>query len=1094
DIRSYFLSTGGSKKKDVKKQTLDSDNVVRQKKRSVIVLDSDSDEDLFPDTKKHKGKTKISDNDSKDKGEKKSTSTNDANSKLTPVNVADVFGNNHVKRTVSKISTEIKKDSSNLKLQLEDQHLDSDFEATLLQIDEQELINKKEKEKMPEKHKEKLPDKHKEKTPDKHKEKTPDKHKEKTPDKHKEKTGVKNKEHIPVKEENTHVREKEETSAKSKLSKFAAKYHNSSRNDTKKENDVKSPKEKVETSQQKINRTYSHELSSDTPTKTQKNKLEDKSGVIIENHHKKEQISSPLTKQKSSDDSFSEDAFEKKRQHAIQYQRYLQREGPRNPGGKEIPEGKPDCLKGLVFVVTGVLETLDRDETASLIQRYGGRVTSNVSRNTSYLVVGDEPGPAKIEKAAKLNTKQLTEDGLLDLIRTSTGSSGSSEKSSKTSKQKNVKKEERPSDNRLSLNDNKQLSQAQTSYIKKEEKVSVPENEKKASVQASPPKMSTSTSPATKEQSQQYSLWADKYKPVSTKQIIGQQGDRSNVKKLLKWLDSWHSNHSGKKKLSRPSPWAKDDSGSFFKAALLSGAPGVGKTTTAHLVCKELGFDVVEFNASDTRSKKLLHEEVSELLNSKSLSGFFQDAAGKKPSEKHVLVMDEVDGMAGNEDRGGMQELIQLIKNSRIPIICMCNDRHHPKVRSLTNYCFDLQFSRPRVEQIRGAMMSVCFKEGIKISPEALNDIITGANHDVRQVLHHLSMWSVKEKQLSLEQAKEESQKAKKNIKLGPWDVLRKVFSADAHKTMSILDKSDLFFHDYSLGPLFVQENYLSVMPHKANEAWTIRKADEQRLTTAEMRFMRRTAGCSLLEHRKNVDILQELKMDPIVNFVQQYRLQWKKHVERMDRTRWLKQILTYVPRGKRKLGRPRKRWHETVTDPVGSNTGNRNKHLELVAKTSESLSTGDLVEKSIQVKMLGVCCLYSISGSKEAVNLDYLTHIRDSVVRPLIKDGVEGVPTTLSFMQNYYLTREDIDSILELSLWPNQKDPMSQVDSKVKAALTRGYNKEGFMTPYSIVNIKKLASKSSQDMEIEGDGDEAVEEEEEEGDISSDAMIKVKY
>jgi replication factor C subunit 1 len=49
-----------------------------------------------------------------------------------------------------------------------------------------------------------------------------------------------------------------------------------------------------------------------------------------------------------------------------------------------------------------------------------------------------------------------------------------------------------------------------------------------------------------------------------------------------------------------------------------------GKTTTAHLVCKELGFDVVEFNASDTRSKKLLHEEVSELLSNKSLSGYFQ--------------------------------------------------------------------------------------------------------------------------------------------------------------------------------------------------------------------------------------------------------------------------------------------------------------------------------------------------------------------------------------------------------------------------------------------------------------------------------------
>jgi replication factor C subunit 1 len=63
-------------------------------------------------------------------------------------------------------------------------------------------------------------------------------------------------------------------------------------------------------------------------------------------------------------------------------------------------------------------------------------------------------------------------------------------------------------------------------------------------------------------------------------------------------------------------------------------------------------------------------------------------------------------------------------------------------------------------------MMSICFKEGIKISAEALNDIIIGTNHDVRQVLHHLSLWSTKDKQLSFENIKEESVKAKKDIKL----------------------------------------------------------------------------------------------------------------------------------------------------------------------------------------------------------------------------------------------------------------------------------------------------------------------------------------
>ena len=83
------------------------------------------------------------------------------------------------------------------------------------------------------------------------------------------------------------------------------------------------------------------------------------------------------------------------------------------------------------------------------------------------------------------------------------------------------------------------------------------------------------------------------------------------------------------------------------------------------LVCKELEFDIVEFNASDTRSKKLLHEEVSEMLSTQSLSGMFsgKDRASKilvdshfkwipgsgkaALSKKRVLLMEEVDGMAG---------------------------------------------------------------------------------------------------------------------------------------------------------------------------------------------------------------------------------------------------------------------------------------------------------------------------------------------------------------------------------------------------------------------------------------------------------------
>ena len=75
-----------------------------------------------------------------------------------------------------------------------------------------------------------------------------------------------------------------------------------------------------------------------------------------------------------------------------------------------------------------------------------------------------------------------------------------------------------------------------------------------------------------------------------------------------------------------------------------------------------------------------------------------------------------------------------MIKTTKIPIICICNDRQHPKIRSLSNYCFDLRFHRPRVDQIRGAMMSVCYKEGVKIQPNALAEIIMASGQDIRQV------------------------------------------------------------------------------------------------------------------------------------------------------------------------------------------------------------------------------------------------------------------------------------------------------------------------------------------------------------------------
>ena len=86
-------------------------------------------------------------------------------------------------------------------------------------------------------------------------------------------------------------------------------------------------------------------------------------------------------------------------------------------------------------------------------------------------------------------------------------------------------------------------------------------------------------------------MWVDKYKPTAIKQIIGQQGANSNVNKLLNWLKNWYSNHRSSDGKAKPkpkfSPWGGGDpTGASSKAALLSGPPGVGKTTSATLVCK----------------------------------------------------------------------------------------------------------------------------------------------------------------------------------------------------------------------------------------------------------------------------------------------------------------------------------------------------------------------------------------------------------------------------------------------------------------------------------------------------------------------------
>lgn len=111
-------------------------------------------------------------------------------------------------------------------------------------------------------------------------------------------------------------------------------------------------------------------------------------------------------------------------------------------------------------------------------------------------------------------------------------------------------------------------------------------------------------------------------------------------------------------------------------------------------------------------------------------------------------------------------------------------------------------------------MMSICHKEGIQILKENLDRLISSTDQDVRQVINHLALYSAESTSTETNEKSENSNKQNKDTRLGSWDVVRKVFSAEEHKQMSIHDKKDLFFHDYNIASLFVQENYLSVIPN----------------------------------------------------------------------------------------------------------------------------------------------------------------------------------------------------------------------------------------------------------------------------------------
>ena len=470
-----------------------------------------------------------------------------------------------------------------------------------------------------------------------------------------------------------------------------------------------------------------------------------------------------------------------------------QRSGTPPGGSSELPVGAENCLAGLSFVFTGVLDTLGREEGQSLVKKYGGKVTGAPSSKTSYVVLGGDAGPSKLATIQKFKLKTINEEGLFELIRRLPANGGDGKAAEKHEAKRKADEEK---------------VRAMAAEIDQEEA----RKKKAASVAKASTPTTSEAPPISQPPKTDDRLWTTKYAPTSTSMICGNKGA---VEKLQNWLRAWRKN--AKSDFKHP---GKDGSGRY-RSVMIHGPPGIGKTTAAHLVANLEGYDIMETNASDTRSKKLVETGLLGVLDTTSLQGYFSGAGKKVESEKKnmMLIMDEVDGMSAG-DRGGVGAMAAVAKKTQIPLILICNERRLPKMKPFDQVTYEIPFRRPTADQIRARLSTICFREGLKIPPPVLDSLIEGTHADIRQVINMLSTVKLDQQNLDFDQGREMSKAWEKHVILKPWDIVGKILNAQMFSPSSkstLNDKIELYFNDHEFSYLMVQENYLKTRPALAN-------------------------------------------------------------------------------------------------------------------------------------------------------------------------------------------------------------------------------------------------------------------------------------
>ena len=752
-------------------------------------------------------------------------------------------------------------------------------------------------------------------------------------------------------------------------------------------------------------------------------------------------------------------------------------------------EGAEMCLEELKFAVTGAF-TKGREAIEEMVTNYGGKVQAAVSGKTDYLIAGSHieeqsysyqkgggntssntaassTGPRAVETSSKYKTavekgvKIISENDFLNLIKSRsieiqngksfTKVAKPSPKKAKASPAKVVKQETAKDPSAMSIGElkaaisDKGLSDKTSGFLEKQEFVELLKNSSNIPSKATAPKppstssgsstsffksstSSNSSIPAFKKDvgavRNEDLMWVDKYKPKKLEDIMASDG---LVKKMQEWLSSWDAVHIKK---TKKIPASKENPGA--KSVLLSGPPGIGKTTVATLVSQILGYETYELNASDTRSKKAVTEQVADVVMSRAMT---MDGG----LSKRVVIMDEVDGMGGS-DRGGIPELVKIIKASKTPIICICNDRQAQKIRTLANHCYDLRVKRPIKNIIAKRLVEIAALEGMTVEYNAAEKLVEEGGNDIRQAIHSLQMWHASSNSIKLQDLREGLKRIEKDkvLRSSPFDATAEILAGKS----AFDQRYNMFFIDYSLIPLMIQENYLQYAKggslRTANEVDMLTKLSQAADAVSDMEL----AGSGVMGQDQHWELLPTQAMLSV-------------------RVGSIIQGFAGFPNFPSWLGKY-------------STTGKKKRLTqELVTHTNLKIGQGFT-----------------------PIRLEYAPYLRNIIVQPLLVKGADAVEETCDLLDAYGLSKDDFsENIRELQFLIEGKlpDHISNIDSKVKAALTRAYNarehkSQALVDEQEIVKGRKKKS-SGMDDDIMGtiedmDAAKDVEEEDEDNEI----------